>query len=284
MHGSTPNNNPRALALMVVYGVKGYLPDVPSSVFDQVYLVDNGRVVMQTDLDLHGYRLVNNNQGGLSFDSGGVISLHDNLNTNGYSRVGKNGGGFEVDDNVRTKMHENIDLNGHGIHETLDFLSGNIRILKDINMNNKKIINLGDAANDNDAITKRQAKDIVTASKLRYLHGKISIGEREFSLSGSTGGVITNDTNITRIDIYYKKHHSIPSVSYPNVGLHIYDFYSTPRKGSVITNRINLGQQQEYHLYPIPITFGISKIELSSGPIDDERKSTNEILILVTYQ
>ena len=28
LHGSTPNNNPRALARMVVYGVKGYFPNV----------------------------------------------------------------------------------------------------------------------------------------------------------------------------------------------------------------------------------------------------------------
>ena len=54
LHGSASNNDPRVLAFMVVYGVKGYLPDVPSSVFDQVYLIDNGRMVMQTDLDLHG--------------------------------------------------------------------------------------------------------------------------------------------------------------------------------------------------------------------------------------
>ena len=32
---------------------------------------------MQTDLYLHSHRLMNNEQGGLSFDSGGVISLHD---------------------------------------------------------------------------------------------------------------------------------------------------------------------------------------------------------------
>ena len=89
LHGSVSSNNPRVLALMVVYGVKGYFPNVPSSVFDQVYVVDNGRVVMQTDLDLHWYRLMNNEQCGVSFDSGGVISIHDDLNTNGYSIVGR---------------------------------------------------------------------------------------------------------------------------------------------------------------------------------------------------
>ena len=89
LHGSETSNARRILAYIVVYGVKGYFPNVPSSVFDQIYVVNNGRMVMQTDLDLPGHRLVNNNQGGVSFDSGGVISLHDNLSTNGYSIVEK---------------------------------------------------------------------------------------------------------------------------------------------------------------------------------------------------
>ena len=58
LHGSTPNNSPTALAFMVVYGVEGYFPNVPSSVFDQVYIVDNGRMVMQTELDLMGIQFV----------------------------------------------------------------------------------------------------------------------------------------------------------------------------------------------------------------------------------
>ena len=66
---------------IVVYRVSGLVSNVPSSVFDQVCVMDNGRMVMQTDLDLHGHQIKNNNQGGLSFDSGGVISLHDDLNT-----------------------------------------------------------------------------------------------------------------------------------------------------------------------------------------------------------
>ena len=141
LHGSVPSNNLRALALMVVYGMKGYFPNVPSSVFDQVYVVDNGRVVMQTDLDLHGYRLVNNGQGGVSFDSGGVISIHDDLNTNGYSIEGKNGGGFEIRDDGSTRLHGTLDLNGHRIDGVITFAAGQIVILKNINMNGHSIKN-----------------------------------------------------------------------------------------------------------------------------------------------
>ena len=56
-HGSAAGGGSRVLAHMVVYGVKGYVPNVPSSVFDQVYAVENGRMVLQTDLDLHGKSL-----------------------------------------------------------------------------------------------------------------------------------------------------------------------------------------------------------------------------------
>ena len=54
---------------MVVYGVNGFVSSVPSTVYDQVYVVNDGRMVLQTDLDLHGHRLMNDSgRGGLSFD------------------------------------------------------------------------------------------------------------------------------------------------------------------------------------------------------------------------
>ena len=53
LHGSETSNNRRILAHIVVYGVKGYFPNVPSSVFDQIYVVNNGRMVMQTDINMN---------------------------------------------------------------------------------------------------------------------------------------------------------------------------------------------------------------------------------------
>ena len=142
LHGSASNNDPRVLAFIVVYGVKGYLPNLPASVFDQVYLIDNGRMVMQTDLDLHGQRLMNNGQGWVSFDSGGVISLHDDLNTNGYSIVDKNSaGGFEIRDDGSTRLHGTLYLNGHRIDGVINFAAGDIVIMKNINMNGHSIKN-----------------------------------------------------------------------------------------------------------------------------------------------
>lgn len=58
---------------------------------DQIYVVDDGRMELQTDLDLHGHKLMNNRQGGFSFDSRGVINMHDDMNTNGTVWSGETG-------------------------------------------------------------------------------------------------------------------------------------------------------------------------------------------------
>ena len=141
LHGSAPGGSSRVLAHMVVYGVKGYFPNVPSSVFDQVYVVDNGRLVLHADLDLHVHRLMNNRQGGFSFDSGkGVISMHENFNTNGYRVIGKNGGGFEVDADGRLKPHEDLDLNSHHVRGVLSLQLNDIKLNNDLDLNRCNLV------------------------------------------------------------------------------------------------------------------------------------------------
>ena len=44
-----------------MYGIKGTHNDVSSSVLDAAYVVENGKMVMETDLDLNGKRLLNYN-------------------------------------------------------------------------------------------------------------------------------------------------------------------------------------------------------------------------------
>lgn len=78
------------------FGVSDYVSYVSSTVYDRVYVVNDGQMALQTDLVLHGFRLINDGQGGFSFDSGGVISMHGDMNTNGYSLIGKNGVGSKL--------------------------------------------------------------------------------------------------------------------------------------------------------------------------------------------
>ena len=43
---------------MVVYGVKGFVPNVDPSVFDTAFVIENGKMVMETDIDLNGNRFL----------------------------------------------------------------------------------------------------------------------------------------------------------------------------------------------------------------------------------
>ena len=73
-------------------------------------MVNNGRMVMQTDLDLHGHRLMNNNQGG-----------------------------FEIRDDGSIRCHGTFDLNGYKIDGVLSFAAGEIFFAKNINMNGRAV-------------------------------------------------------------------------------------------------------------------------------------------------
>ena len=46
-------------AHLIIYGVKEFQPDVESAVFDFPFTIENGVMVMETDLDLNGKRLLN---------------------------------------------------------------------------------------------------------------------------------------------------------------------------------------------------------------------------------
>ena len=48
-------------AYLIIYGVKEFQPDVESAVFDSPFAIENGKMVMETDLDLNGKRLLNYN-------------------------------------------------------------------------------------------------------------------------------------------------------------------------------------------------------------------------------
>ena len=46
-------------AYLIIYGVKEFQPDVESAVFDAPFVIENGKMVMETDLDLNEKRLLN---------------------------------------------------------------------------------------------------------------------------------------------------------------------------------------------------------------------------------
>ena len=212
LHGSTPDNSPTALAFMVVYGVEGYFPNVPSSVFDQVYVVDNGRMVMQTELD----------------------------------------------------------LNGNSIRGTLNSSSNNIVMLKKIDMNNQKIINVAFGTNDNDVVNRKQLEDNLKF----FVHGGLNIGENKFLLNGFTDIIIPH-RNIINIFFVYKTYNSSNNAqNLPRIGVKI-------EAGNTLNLRTSSEGVNQHISVNQTMTQDILSVELTSGPIDRYRLSHDRILMLI---
>ena len=53
----TASSPTQGIGYMIVYGVKGSQNDVDSSVYDTAYVIENGKMVMQTDLNMNGHLL-----------------------------------------------------------------------------------------------------------------------------------------------------------------------------------------------------------------------------------
>ena len=211
LHGSTPDNSPTAFAFMVVYGVEGYFPNVPSSVFDQVYVVDNGRMVMQTELDLNGYP----------------------------------------------------------IRGTLNYSSNNIVMLKKIDMNNQKIINVALGTDDNDVVNKKQMENNLKY----YVHGEINIGQNTFLLNGFNA-IIMPYRYITSIFFVYKTYNSSNSLqNLPRIGIKI----EAGNSLNLITSSTGISQQI---IINQTMTQSILSVELTRGPIQNGL-SRDKILMLI---
>ena len=55
----TASSDAQGIGYLIVYGIKGAQNDVDSAVYDSVYVVENGDMVMQTDLNMSGHKLLN---------------------------------------------------------------------------------------------------------------------------------------------------------------------------------------------------------------------------------
>ena len=211
LHGSETSNNRNVSAHLIVYGVKGYFPDIPSSVFDQIYVVNNGRMTIQTDLD----------------------------------------------------------LNGHSIYRTLN-LSSDIVILKEMNMNNQKIINVADGTSDKDVVNKKQMENFT-----KYMvHGSINIGGNKFVLNGSTD-IIMPYRNITSIFFVYKTYNSSVNVqNLPRIGIKI-------EAGNTLNLRTSSEGVSQQIVVNQTMSQSLLSVELTGGPIGQNRLSRDRIIMLI---
>ena len=87
----TASSSTQEVGYLIVYGVKGSQSNVDSNVYDTAYVVENGKMVMQTDLSLNGYKL------------SGSVHIHGYLNT-------KNGNTFLLNgcDKIIIPNHSHI--------------------------------------------------------------------------------------------------------------------------------------------------------------------------------
>ena len=78
-------------AYLIIYGVKGKYSDVPTNVFDQPFVFESGKMVMETDLDLNGKSLLNFNP---------PISSKSKSSSFGKYNYSKNRESIVINDNI----------------------------------------------------------------------------------------------------------------------------------------------------------------------------------------
>ena len=71
LHGTVRKTAPLVIGNLIVYGVKETVSNVDPSVYDTAFVIENGQMIMQTDLSLNEHRL-----------RGSVHYINGILNTN----------------------------------------------------------------------------------------------------------------------------------------------------------------------------------------------------------
>ena len=57
LHGTVSNPSFLTIGYLIVYGVKETISNVDPSVYDTAFVMENGQMVMETDLSLNGHNL-----------------------------------------------------------------------------------------------------------------------------------------------------------------------------------------------------------------------------------
>ena len=76
-------SSPLEKAALIIYGIKGYQTDVEGTVYDQAFVIDDGDITLQTDLDLNGFSFKNYDRG-YTIDND-TIRLQKDLDLSGYA-------------------------------------------------------------------------------------------------------------------------------------------------------------------------------------------------------
>ena len=58
LHGTVSKPSFLTIGYLIVYGVKETISNVDPSVYDTAFVIENGKMVMETDLSLNGHNLI----------------------------------------------------------------------------------------------------------------------------------------------------------------------------------------------------------------------------------
>ena len=90
LHGTVSNPSFLTIGHLIVYGVKETISNVDPSVYDTAFVIENGKMVMETDLSLNGHNL-----------SGSVHYIHGYLSTKNDKTI------FELNGNSQVLIPSN---------------------------------------------------------------------------------------------------------------------------------------------------------------------------------
>jgi len=133
----TASSSTQGVGYLIVYGVKGSQSNVDSDVYDTAYIVENGKMVIQTNLDLNKNKIINLDLPSNPRDAACVEFVNNRIN-------------------VMTR-------------NTFIKVDGTNKMTRDLNLNNKRIVNLARAVNPNDALSKASLNLGVS-----YIYGQVN--------------------------------------------------------------------------------------------------------------
>ena len=133
----TASSSTQGVGYLIVYGVKGSQSNVDSDVYDTAYIVENGKMVIQTNLDLNKNKIINLDLPSNPRDAACVEFVNNRIN-------------------VMTR-------------NTFIKVDGTNKVTRDLNLNNKRIVNLARAVNPNDALSKASLNLGVS-----YIYGQVN--------------------------------------------------------------------------------------------------------------
>ena len=133
----TASSSTQGVGYLIVYGVKGSQSNVDSDVYDTAYIAENGKMVIQTNLDLNKNKIINLDLPSNPRDAACVEFVNNRIN-------------------VMTR-------------NTFIKVDGTNKMTRDLNLNNKRIVNLARAVNPNDALSKASLN-----LGISYLHARIN--------------------------------------------------------------------------------------------------------------